>query len=69
MDFMAAEKTATTLQKRALAEKLWLTYFTQYLFHNNILTESERNRMLLKIESRKGSSAHNKQKQETHQEA
>ena len=63
---MAVEKSVTTLHKRALAEKLWLTYFTQYLFQNNILTESERNRMLLKIESRKESSAHNKQKQETH---
>ena len=51
---MAIDKTASTQQqKHILAEKLWLTYFTQYLFQNNMLSESERNRILLKIESRK----------------
>ena len=52
---MATEKEATVQQeKRDVAEKLWLRYFTQYLFQNNMLSEQERNRMLLKIENRKG---------------
>ncbi len=53
---MAVDKIASTQQqKRILAEKLWLTYFNSYLYENGMLTESQRNRMFLKIENRKGS--------------
>jgi len=51
---VATEKLSSAeQQKRSLAEKMWLTYFNQYLFENNILSEAERNRMISKIESRK----------------
>jgi len=40
-------------QKRtALAETLWLRYFNCYLYENNLITETQRNRMILKIENR-----------------
>ena len=51
---MAGEKALTAeLQKKVLVEKLWLAYFNQYLYEQKIITESERNRISLKIESRK----------------
>ena len=51
---MAKDKTMTVEQQRKLmAEKLWLLYFNQYLYEKNVITESARNRMILKIESRK----------------
>lgn len=60
---MATEKEATVQQEnRDAAETLWLRYFTQYLFQNNMLSEQERNRMLLKIENRKGSTAYKNKK-------
>lgn len=59
---MEADKPTKKQQKRALAEKLWLTYFTQCLFQNDLLSETDRNRMLLKIENRKGSISGQKQK-------
>lgn len=42
-------------QKKVLAEQLWLAYFNSYLYENGIITESQRNRMIAKIDSRKGS--------------
>ncbi len=51
---MAGEKALTTeQQKKSLAEKLWLAYFNQYLYEQNIITETQRNRLALQIESRK----------------
>lgn len=51
---MAGEKTLRAEQQgKSLAETLWLAYFNQYLYEQNIITETERNRMSLKIESRK----------------
>lgn len=44
-------------QKKAEAERLWLAYFNSYLYEKGMLTESERNKMILKIESRKGSTS------------
>lgn len=40
-------------QKKAVAERLWLLYFNQYLFEQGAITESERNRMIHSINSRK----------------
>ena len=49
-------------QRKSLAEKLWLAYFNQYLYEQNIITETERNRMSLKIESRRASTSGTKDK-------
>lgn len=60
---MAEEKMLTAEQQRkSLAEKLWLAYFNQYLYEQNIITETERNRMSLKIESRRASTSGTKDK-------
>ena len=40
-------------QRKAAAEKLWLLYFNQYLYEHGVITEAERNRMILQIEYRK----------------
>ena len=50
-----AEKNATFQEKQSFGERLWLSYFNYYLYEKGIITESERNRMIAKIESRKGS--------------
>ena len=53
---MAEKKTITEEQQRvSLSERLWLAYFNSYLYEKGMLTESERNKMILKIEYRKGS--------------
>lgn len=49
-------------QKTALTERLWLAYFNSYLYENKMITETQRNRMITKIESRKGSISNCKQK-------
>lgn len=59
---MAEKKTISAEQRRvSLCERLWLAYFNSYLYEKGMLTESERNKMILKIESRKGS-AHGKER-------
>lgn len=50
-----AEKHSLKIQQKTLAEKLWLAYFNSYLYEKGVITESERNRMIAKIESRKES--------------
>lgn len=53
---MAGEKGLTEEQQRtSLAEKLWLAYFNQYLYEQSVITEVQRNRLALKIESHKAS--------------
>ena len=42
-------------QKKLMAEKLWLNYFNQTLYENGFLTEGQRNRLKLIIDSRKSS--------------
>ena len=60
---MAENKPLSTQQeKTTLAESLWLAYMNSYLYEKGIITESERNRMISKIDSRKGSTFHVKQK-------
>ena len=39
--------------KRLTAEKLWLNYFNQTLYEKGFLTEGQRNRLKLIIDSRK----------------
>lgn len=53
---MADNKSSAARQeKTALCEKLWLAYFNAYLYEQGMITESQRNRMIAKIENRKGS--------------
>ena len=60
---MAGEKALSAEQaKESLVEKLWLAYFNQYLYEQNIITETERNRMFLKIESRRATTSGTKDK-------
>ena len=62
---MAGEKALTTeQQKKALTEKLWLAYFNQYLYEQNIITETQRNRLALQIESRRASTSGTKDKRD-----
>jgi len=51
-----AEKKSLSVQqqKTSLVEKLYLAYFNSYLYEKGIITETERNRMITKIENRKG---------------
>ena len=49
------EKQSSAAQQKSIVEKLWLAYFNSYLHKKGMITESERNRMIAKIESRKGS--------------
>jgi len=42
-------------QKKLVAEKLWLNYFNQTLYEKGFLTEGQRNRLKLIIDSRKPS--------------
>lgn len=60
---VAGEKVLTGEQeKKSLAEKLWLAYFNQYLYEHNLITEAQRNRMALKIDSRKATTFGTKQR-------
>ena len=44
-------------QRKRMAETMWLHYFNQVLFSNNMITEQERNRIANRIVSRKPSAA------------
>lgn len=60
---MAGEKVLSAEQeKKSLAEKLWLAYFNQYLYEQNMITEVQRNRLALQIESRRASTSGTKDK-------
>ena len=41
------------LDRKALAELLWLAYFNSYLFEHGVISESDRNRMAIEIKHRK----------------
>ena len=41
------------LDRKALAEQLWLAYFNSYLFEHGVISESDRNRMAIEIKHRK----------------
>ena len=60
---MAGENLQTTEQeKKSLSEKLWLAYFNQYLYEQNLITEAQRNRLALQIESRRATTSGTKDK-------
>ena len=60
---MAGEKALTTeQQQKSLAEKLWLAYFNQYLYEQNLITEAQRNSLALQIESRRATTSGTKDK-------
>ena len=40
-------------QKKQITESTWLDYFNRTLFEKGIITESERNKMALRIDARK----------------
>ena len=55
---MAGEKKLTDgQQRRILTEKLWLHYFNDYLLEKNMITETQRNRMVIMIENRKSTTS------------
>lgn len=55
---MVEKKSGSVEQQRvSLCKRLWLAYFNSYLYEKGLLTESERNKMILKIECRKGSTS------------
>ena len=59
---MAVEKKfSAEQQKVSLSERLWLAYFNHYLYEHGMITESQRNRMAVKIDSRKESTGKGKQ--------
>lgn len=62
---MAGEKMLTAEQeKKSRTEKLWLAYFNRYLYEQNVITEAQRNRLALQIESRKASASGHKERGE-----
>lgn len=55
-DAMQHGLSSASLRKmKPAVEKAWLHYFNQTLFAQGLITEEERNRMLLKIDQRKTS--------------
>ncbi len=46
-----SDKKSTIQQKRDLAGRLWLSYYNRVLYEKGLITEQERNRMALKINS------------------
>jgi len=53
---LLSDKKSTTQQKQDLAAQLWLSYYNQVLYEKGLITEQERSRMALKINSRKPTS-------------
>jgi len=39
--------------KKQAAERVWLEYFNRVLFEKGVISETERNKMTLRIEARK----------------
>lgn len=60
---MAEKNVSNEEQRISLSERLWLAYFNQYLYENEMITESQRNKMKNKIDSRQPS-AHSSNKLE-----
>lgn len=48
------EKQICMKQKTAMANLLWMQYFNKVLYNKGLITEVERNRMKVKIDSRYG---------------
>lgn len=50
-----AAKVSSEQKRRCAAEQLWLHYFNRTLYEKGLITEAERNKMKVKINSRKPS--------------
>lgn len=50
---IAEKKHYTEAEKQNVVEQLWLHYFNRTLFEKGLISERERNRMKLVIDSRK----------------
>lgn len=48
-------------QKQLFAQREWLLYFNTFLFEQGLITETERNHMIMKIEHHKTGSPHRKE--------
>lgn len=46
-----SEHRANERQRKEMAAQLWLSYYNRVLYEKGIITERERNRMALKIDS------------------
>ena len=44
---------SVTEQKKRIAEQIWIGYFNNLLFEQGIISEADRNKLALKIETRK----------------
>jgi hypothetical protein len=53
-------------EKRQVAEKIWLHYFNQELHRRNLISESERNKMAAKIESRRPPTKEERRRKSAH---
>lgn len=47
---MAESRPVSAAQKKQEAARLWLSYYNRVLYEKGIITERERNRMMLKID-------------------
>ncbi len=48
------EKNGILQEKQSLTERLWLAYFNNYLYEKGIILESNRNKIITKINCCKG---------------
>ncbi|MCD7768708.1 MAG: hypothetical protein LUH36_01115 [Oscillospiraceae bacterium] len=48
-----AEQMMTEQQKTVILEYLWLSYYNSTLYEQGLITETERNKMMAHIKSRK----------------
>lgn len=46
-----SERKRSEQQRKETAAKIWLSYYNRVLYEKGIITERERNRMALKIDS------------------
>lgn len=46
-----SEQRSSEQRRRETAAKIWLSYYNQVLYEKGIITERERSRMALKIDS------------------
>ncbi len=44
-------KKSETPSRKEVTREIWLLYFNQYLFKAGLITETERNKMILKIKA------------------
>ena len=57
---MAENVKTVQEQRKRMAEKLWLEYFNQTLYEKGYLTQAQRNRLKLIIDSRRPSAKENR---------